>query len=119
MTDHLRIRGLEVMTTIGVPDEEREQPQRVLVDAEISLDLRRAAASDDVADTVDYGRLVADIEDLAATGERKLLERLADEIAQLILGYDSVSEVAVEVAKGKVPVSQKVSGVSVRVIRAR
>lgn len=119
MTDMLRIRGLEVLTTIGVPEDEREQPQRVFVDADISLDMSAAAASDDVVDTVDYGSLIAGIEALAATGERKLLERLGAEIADLILQHGSVTEVAVEVAKGKVPVAQKVSAVSVRVIRAR
>lgn len=119
MTGLLRIRGLEVLTTIGVPDAEREQPQRVLVDADITLDLGRAAMSDDVADTVDYGQLVADIEALAAMGERRLLERLANEIAELILQHDSVTGATVEVAKGKVPLTQKVSGVSVRVIRGR
>ena len=119
MSDLLRIRGLEVLTTIGVPDEERAQPQRVLIDADISLDMSPAAESDDVTDTLDYGRLVAEIEALAASSERKLLERLAGEIADLILGHAGVSEVVVEVAKGKVPVSQKVSAVSVRVIRAR
>ena len=119
MSDLLRIRDLEVMTTIGVPDAEREQPQRVLVQADISLRLEKAAQTDEVADTLDYGELVADIESLAATGERRLLERLAEEIADLILGHDVVIEAAVEVAKGKVPVAQKVSAVSVRVIRAK
>ena len=119
MSDQLRIRGLEVMTTIGVPDDEREQPQRVLVDADIALDAKRAAGSDDVADTLDYGQLVADIEALAAAGERRLLERLAEEIADLILEQGIVEEVAVEVAKATVPVAQHVSAVSVRVIRAK
>ena len=119
MSDLLRIKGLKAETVIGVSEEERRSAQAVFIDAEISLDLKPAGESDDLRHTVDYGALIGDIEFLAADGERRLLETLAEEIAQLVLRHEVVTAVTVEVAKAHVPVPQEVSSVSVRVIRAK
>lgn len=119
MSDLLRIRGLKAETVIGVPEEERRTAQAVFIDAELSLDLKPAAESDDLRQTVDYGALIGDIVALAAEGERRLLETLAEEIAQLVLRNEVVTAVTVEVAKAHVPVTQELSSVSVRVIRAK
>ena len=118
-SDQLRIRGLRVGTVIGVTAEERKQPQTVTIDLDVSLDMGQAATSDELAETIDYAGLIAAIEGLAGTGERLLLERLAGEVAELVLGYRGVSEATVEIGKVTVPVPQEVGSVSVRITRAK
>ena len=119
MSDMLRIKGLEVETVVGVPEEERSRPQIVIIDADVSLDLAQAGATDDLGATLDYGALIGQIEALAKDGERRLLETLAEDVAQLILRHALATSVTVQVAKANVPVRQQVSSVSVRVIRAK
>lgn len=115
----LRIKGLRVSTSIGAGDDERAEPQIVVIDADVSLDMSRAGNSDVLGDTLDYGSLLGAIEILAAEGERKLLERLAEEIAELILDREGVTAAVVEITKANVPVPQTVAAVSVRVIRVK
>lgn len=118
MSDLLRIKGLRVQTVIGTSAEERSGPQAVLVDIDAAMDLRRAGTSDDLAGTVDYGELVSEVEALAEAGERRLLERLAQDVAELVLGKAGVTSVVVEIGKVEVPVPQETSGISVRIERS-
>lgn len=117
MTDVIRIKGLRVETHIGVSEEERAKPQTVVVDAEVRTDLSRAGGSDDLSHTVDYGHVVERVAASIRSGEAHLLEHLAEEIAALISGFERVTGVTVEVGKASPPVSEEVSGVSVRIER--
>ncbi|GAA5482981.1 dihydroneopterin aldolase [Haloferula sargassicola] len=108
----IHVRGLEVSTRIGVPDEERAQPQALKVD----LDMKPAASfsemADEVARTIDYHAVSLAVEKLAAAGERKLVETLADEIADLVLGEFGAVVVRVKIRKFILPQTEWV-GVSV------
>ena len=117
VSDRIVIRGLSVETRIGVTEKERSSPQDVLIDIELSVDLMCPGRSDDLVDTVDYDALVNEVAALVRSGERKLLERLADEIAELLSAKNGVAGVTVEVMKQHVPVKEEVSGISVRVER--
>src|SRR5262245_39588427 len=57
--DRLTLRGLRARGRHGVHDFERRQDQEFVVDAVLGIDTRRAAAGDDLADTVDYGGLAS------------------------------------------------------------
>ncbi len=118
MTDWVSIKGLRVPTRVGVGDEERAAEQVVVVDVAMRADLSRAAASDDLADTIDYGRTVADIAALVRGSETRLLEHLAQRIASAITALELVEEVTVEVAKEDPPILEDVERVSVRMTRA-
>jgi len=119
VSDLVTVRGLRVTTQIGVTEEERAQPQNVLIDVTIELSGEAAANSDDLDHTVDYNDLVTEVEALAAGGERRLLERLAGEICDLVLRRYGVPGVTVEVAKESPPVTQDVAGISVRLERRK
>ena len=84
MADHLTITDLELWTHIGVPEEEREREQRLLVTIELLFDARPAAETDDVQKSVDYEKLAADVR-ACAKSERQTIERLAEDIARMIL----------------------------------
>ena len=83
--DIVFLRGLKAETVIGIYDWEREIRQSVILDLEMSTDVRRAAASGDIGDAVNYKavakRLVAFIE----ASEFKLVETLAERCAGIIL----------------------------------
>ena len=82
--DIVFLRGLKAETVIGIYDWEREIRQSVILDLEMSTDVRRAAASEDIGDAVNYKavakRLVAFIE----ASEFKLVETLAERCAGII-----------------------------------
>ena len=87
MPDRIEIRGLRALGLIGVNPEERERPQPFEVDFDVELDTAKAGATDDLHDTIDYGRRRPG----RAGGDTEphlLLERVAQRIAQVLLGAD-------------------------------
>ena len=76
-SSRLVLKGIEVKCIIGDLPEEREKEQTLLVDAELDLDLAAAAASDRLADSVDYATLAAAIRDALRAAKCRLIERAA------------------------------------------
>jgi dihydroneopterin aldolase len=117
MSDRIEIRDLRVMARVGVTDEERATEQPLVINIEIESDLQKAGASDELGDTVDYGRVTLEIAELVRTTETKLLEHLAEMIAAHISSNDGVERVAVEVSKASPPIDEDVGSVGVRIER--
>lgn len=84
-TDRVFLRELAVECIIGFLDWERLVKQTVYLDIEAPIDCRRAAANDDVAQTLDYKRLSKVVIAFVGASEFKLVETLADRTARLIL----------------------------------
>lgn len=118
MSDIILVSGLCLETRIGVTEKERSRPQDVVIDMEVATDLTAAGASDDLGDTLDYDRLIADVAALVNKSECNLLERLATKIADLVAARSGVRGVTVTVGKQDVPVDEEVSSVAVRIERA-
>lgn len=97
--DTITIKDLGVLCNIGVPDEERAKPQRLLITVEMSGDFSTAAQSDDIAHTINYYDVSQRITKLCATKPFKLIERLADEIARILLNDFGAAQATVEVKK--------------------
>ena len=83
--DRIFLRGLTAECIIGFIDWERRVKQTVVVDLELPVDCRRASASDDVADTVDYKRVAKRVLAYIEGSEFKLVETLAHRLALLLL----------------------------------
>lgn len=115
--DRIVLTGLRVRGFHGVLATEREHGQDFVVDAVLSLDLRAAAVSDDVADTVHYGELAARLADVVAGEPVDLIETLACRLAQVCLGDPRVTRAQVTVHKPDAPIPQQFSDVSVTVVR--
>ncbi|HSK24750.1 MAG TPA: dihydroneopterin aldolase [Egicoccus sp.] len=116
--DSITLTGIEVFGRHGVLPHEREYGQRFVVDAALELDLAAAAASDDLADTVDYGRLSGDIAAIVAGEPFDLIERLAGAIADRCLADRRVRAVEVTVHKPAAPLPVVATEVSVTLRRA-
>lgn len=85
MSDTIALRGLAVHGRHGVYPEERRDGQLFVVDALLSLDTRAAAASDDVADTVHYGKLALALAAVVEGEPVDLLETLAAQLVAVCL----------------------------------
>jgi FolB domain-containing protein len=97
--DTIYIEGLTARVIIGVHDWEREIPQEICVDLDLFVDLSAAAASDDLADTIDYDDLSRRVLSHAAAAKRLTLEALAGDIALLCLEDPRVRRAIVRVDK--------------------
>ena len=117
MADVISIRGLRVKTRVGVSEEERTQPQEVVVDIALAADLRTPGRSDALADTVDYARATTIAAELIEASTANLLEHLAEEVARALLDLEGVDYVTVEIAKDPAPVGENVDNISVRIER--
>lgn len=110
MFDLIRVVDLEVWTHIGVPDEERAQPQRLLITVEIrGGDFRRAAKADDVRQTVDYAAVAQWIRNTAEERPRHLIETLAEDISARLSKVFPIDNLMVEIKKFILPDAQYVS----------
>lgn len=117
MTDRIVLTGLRVRGRHGVLPEERRDGQDFLVDAVLHLDLRPAAASDDVADTVHYGELAQRLAAVVAGEPVDLIETLAERLAAVCLADARVTRTEVTVHKPQAPIPLAFSDVSVTVVR--
>jgi dihydroneopterin aldolase len=115
--DSIIVRDLRVKAHVGVTEEERSRAQLLIVSVVLYTDLRKAGKSDDLGDTVDYGRVTSEIEALVTSTEASLLEHLAEKIAGLIAAMPGINGVTVEIAKDAPPIEQEVGCVAVRIER--
>jgi len=97
--DIVYIRDLQIETIIGIYDWEREVRQTISLDLEMGADIRQAAASDDILHTLNYKavakRLIAFVEE----SQCLLVERLAEEIATIVLGEFDVPWLKLRLSK--------------------
>ena len=113
--DRIELRGLRGVGICGALPEERERPQPLEVDLDVVADLIAAGASDDLADTVDYGQLTEVVAVVVSESRFMLLEALAEAIATAVLAADRVQAVTVSVRKLRppVPVELDTAGVTI------
>ncbi|MGZ4611364.1 MAG: dihydroneopterin aldolase [Actinomycetes bacterium] len=117
--DVVAVRGLRGHGRHGWFAFEQQEGQEFVVDVELSLDTRPAAASDDLADTVDYGTLGADVVAIVEGEPLRLVETLADRIAARCLQDERVRSARVTVHKPQAPMRVPFADVTVTVLRER
>ena len=105
----ISIVDLEVFCHVGVPDEERACPQRLLLTVEMESDFAAAARTDAIADTVDYFAVTQRLLQFGEGRSWKLIEKLAADIAATILSEFRVSAINIEVKKFIIPQTRFVS----------
>lgn len=85
LMDIIFLRGLQIDTVIGIYDWERKIKQKIIIDLEMATDIRKAADTDSIEDTLDYHAISTRLIEFVETSEFFLVETLAEKIAQLIL----------------------------------
>jgi len=119
LTDRIELRGLRVRGHHGVFDHERRDGQDFVIDITVWLDLDVAAASDDLADTLDYGVLAQRAADIVAGPPRQLIETVAGEIADGVMVDERVHAAEVVVHKPGAPIPLEFADVAVVARRSR
>ncbi len=114
--DIITLQDLEVFYHIGVPEEERVHPQRLLISVEMETDITLAAAGDDLNHTINYYAVSQRLLSLGKGRSWKLLETLAVHIAEMVLRGFGPRRVHVEIKKFIIPEARHVS---VRISRPR
>ncbi len=117
--DRITLTGLRVHGRHGVHDYERRSGQEFVVDATVWLDLRAAAATDELSRTLDYSALVQRAAKIVAGDPCNLIETVAARIADDVLADQRVQAVEVTVHKPHAPLPHPFTDVSVTLVRGR
>lgn len=119
MADRIELRGLKIRGRHGVFEHERRDGQDFVVDITVWIDLAGAAASDELADTYDYGVLAQLAADIVGGTPRNLIETVGAEIAEQVIADERVHAVEVTVHKPQAPIPQDFDDVAVVTRRSR
>ncbi len=97
--DKIFLGALTVECIVGIWDWERRVKQTVVIDLEMAADIRRAAASDRIEDTIDYKRVAKRLLAFVGESQFQLVETLAEQIARVVVTEFGVSWVKVRLNK--------------------
>jgi dihydroneopterin aldolase len=117
VSDRITLRGMRFLGRHGVELEERLEPQPFEVDVILRGAISRAAASDDLADTVDYSAVFTTVQGIVEEQSFRLIEALAGTIADTLLTDPAIQDVEVRVRKPKAPLPGAFDSVEVRLRR--
>ncbi len=99
MTDHVSIRDLSVAAVIGVHPWEREIEQTLVFTVDMAANVSRAAATDDLADTLDYSAVAEVIATVVRDGKFQLIETAAERVAERLLSDFPIASLRLELRK--------------------
>jgi 7,8-dihydroneopterin aldolase/epimerase/oxygenase len=111
--DTIFIHALKSETIIGIYDWERQVRQTVLIDLEFSADIRKAALTDSIDDTLNYKRVAKQVLALVETSQFHLVETLAEHVAMLVLEEFGVAWVRITLCKPGAVRSSRDVGVAI------
>jgi dihydroneopterin aldolase len=117
--DKIFIRALKTEAIIGIYDWERQVKQTVLLDIDFSADIRKAALTDSVQDTLNYKRVAKRVLAFVEASQFHLVETLAEHIAMLILEEFGVAWVSIVLSKPGAVRSSRDVGVALERDRSR
>jgi dihydroneopterin aldolase len=118
--DRIALRGVRARGFHGVFDSERAEGQEFVVDVDLGVvSIAKAAMTDELAHTVDYGAVAQEVVSAVEGPPMNLIEKLAVLIAERCLAFDHVRAVRVTVHKPQAPIPVPFNDVAVTVTRAR
>ncbi len=97
--DKIFLNDLKIETIIGIYDWERETLQTLGFDLEMDWDIRKAASSDDIADTLDYGAVADTIVKFVEASRYQLIETLAEDLCSLLLNEFPIPKLKLTLSK--------------------
>ena len=117
--DQIFIKGLEVFANHGVYKEEQEKGQKFLVNATLYFDTAKAGRSDELTDSVDYGKVCQLINDFMTQYRMNLLETISNRLARnILMAYPELEAVTLEIEKPQAPIPLPFDNVSVKIHRS-
>ncbi|ADC49731.1 dihydroneopterin aldolase [Alkalihalophilus pseudofirmus OF4] len=118
--DKIYMDGLEFYGYHGVFKEENKLGQRFYVDLTLDLDLKKASASDNIDETINYGEVYKKVEEIVEGEPYKLVETVAEKIAADLLGsYQRLERCTVKLIKPDPPIPGHYKSVAVEITRGK
>lgn len=114
--DVVRLEQIELLAHIGVPDDERSQPQRLTISVTFWPKTQAAGLSDDINQAVNYAEVCDEVRRFVHSRRARLIETLADALAGHLLATFEIRRITIELRKYILP---DVEFVSVTVTRQR
>lgn len=111
--DTILIRRLEVNALIGIHEWEKQNRQPVIIDMDLFYDCSDAAASDDIKDALDYFTVCEQVTRFVNSSRFELIERLAEEVAQLVLNNFPCEEIKLTLLKPNAVKNAKAVGIEI------
>lgn len=119
-SDHIRLEGMAFFGYHGAGREERTLGQRFVVDLHVGADLAAAGRSDDLSQTLDYGRLYQETRAILEGEPLNLLEAVAERVAAAALAHDQTLWVRVRIRKPGVAIEGSIlEAAAVEILRSR
>jgi len=97
--DKIFLSEIKIETTVGIWEWEKRIKQTVIIDIEMSADIKKAAATDDINDTLNYKAVAKSVRKLVEESQFQLVETMAEKISELILTEHDVDWIKVKVNK--------------------
>ena len=97
--DKIHLNNLKIDTIIGIYQWERETKQTLGFDLEMDWDIRKAATSDNITDTLDYGAIAQQIVSFVEASSYQLIETLAEELCNLLLEQFPIPRLKLTISK--------------------
>lgn len=119
MSEAIIIEGIRFQARCGVTLDERQCPQPLLTDLELTCSVEDAIHSDSLTKTVDYAQVVQRVIDIGTTSENALIERLTDQIAQALLLEFPIQRLTIWLRKAAPPLPDVSGSVGVRLTYPR
>ncbi len=117
MMDQIIIKGAKFSCNIGVTQKERAKRQEIFIDAELFLDLKKAANTDRIEDTISYSQVHSLMKKTAEGRQYNLIEAMAGHVAEEILNNFSAESALVRVKKPKALADRNAKYAAVEIIR--
>ncbi len=99
MSDQIEIKDLLIRAIIGINDDERENRQDVVINIRLDTNTRAAGLSDDIEDAVNYRTIAKQVIALVERSQYYLVEKMAEEIANLCLADPRVERARISIEK--------------------
>ena len=93
--DRIFLSEMKIETTVGIWEWEKRIKQQVIIDIEMSADIKKAAATDQIEDTLNYKAVAKSVRKLVEESSFQLVETMAEKISELVIGEHNVSWVRV------------------------
>ncbi len=117
MNDLIHLLDIRVPCRVGVPATERAQPQELVLDVTLRTDIRAAAYSENITDTIDYAAVLECIHFVVGVREWVLIESLAETICSTLLRQFPVASVRLLLRKPEALRARGVAAAAVEIER--
>ena len=116
-SEKITLKNMVFSAHIGASEWERDVLTRIEADLEIHADLTKACKSDDLSDTIDYGRVYDLIREVITIKHHNLLESVAEDIAEAVIGMCDCHTLVVRIRKPHPPVGGPCDHAEVEIVR--